>query len=213
MKQLSIAELVAKLNEGGWVVHGGHAVRDLHYYKGKVTQASFEGDTLIEGDILKVEIEDRTFELHFHNSTLNNPWTIVVTHQFKRQQQRKQSEGGGWHEVTATGIELQIRNPVIEDNIRREQREREQTQKEERTRQLREERAERRRQFAASLTRVFVGQKITNISITGEDLGGLCIELGDGSEIDIQLDGGDTYDAWLTVNSVSLQDFLPKDLL
>ncbi len=61
-----------------------------------------------------------------------------------------------------------------------------------------------RQRFVAKLKNEFVGKKLVNIDVIGEDLS---LEFEDGSKLSVELDGGDTCDAWINVNEVSLRDF------
>jgi len=52
--------------------------------------------------------------------------------------------------------------------------------------------------------REFIGKKLARIKAIGK--GSICIEFEDGSELSIELDGGDIRDAWISVNGVPIQD-------
>lgn len=196
---LSSTELVNKLNEGGWVVSGGHQARELGFSpKLPVVKASLLGETL------KIEGENRSFEVPSNDIALTDPWTVEIRHTFMRSQQRKKIEGGGWHEVPAVGVALQVSNPTFEKTIRKDREARAQREKEEQERQEAKAHEAARQQFVAKLTSEFVGKKLIKIDVIGEDLH---IEFEDGSKLSAQLDGGDTYDAWINVNNISLRDF------
>ena len=64
---LSSTELVNKLNEGGWIVSGGHQVQGVSFPKIPVVKASLLGDTL------KIEAGDRNFEVPSENIVLTDP--------------------------------------------------------------------------------------------------------------------------------------------
>jgi len=68
----------------------------------------------------------------------------------------------------------------------------------------RERRETARQQFAAKLTGEFVGKEVIKIDVIGG--GDLSIVFKDGSVLSIQLDGDDTWNAWITVNNVSLHN-------
>ncbi|QQG46102.1 MAG: hypothetical protein HYY55_04030 [Candidatus Niyogibacteria bacterium] len=196
---LSPIELVNKLNEGGWVVSGGHQVRELGFSPNpQVVGAS------LFGELVKIESGDRSFEVPSDNIALTDPWTVEIRHTFMRKQQRKKIEGGGWREVPAVGIALYVSNPTLKETIRRDYEARAQREKEERERRRAEAHEAARQQFVAKLTSEFVGKKLTEIDVVGENLH---IKFEDGSELSAKLDGGDCYDAWINVNNISLRDF------
>lgn len=196
---LSSTELVSKLNEGGWVVSGGHQARGLGFSpKLPVVNASLLGETL------KIETGDRSFEVPSNNIGLTDPWTVEIRHTFMRNQQRKKIEGGGWHEVPAVGVALRVSNPTLKETICKDREARAQREKEERERCEAEAHEAARQQFVAKLTSEFVGKKLAKIDVIGEDLH---IEFEDSSKLSAQLDGGDTYNAWINVNDISLRYF------
>ena len=196
---LSATELVNKLNESGWIVSGGHQARELGFSpKLPVVRASLLGETL------KIESDDRSFEVPSNNIALTDPWTVEIRHTFMRSQQRKKIEGGGWHEVPAVRVSLRVSNPTLEETIRQDREAQAQREKEGRKCSEAEVREAARQQFVAKLTSEFVGKKLTKIDVIDE---GLHIEFEDGSKLSMQLDGGDPYDAWINVNNISLRSF------
>lgn len=197
-RMLSSTELVNKLNEGGWIISGGYQVREVRFAKFPVVKASLLGETL------KIETRDRSFEVPSNNIVLIDPWIVEIRNTFMRNQQRKKIEGGGWHEVPTVGIALRMSNPTLEETIRKDCEARVQRERQERERREAEAHEVARQQFVAKLTSEFVGKKIAKIEVIGENL---YIEFEDGSRLSVQLDGGDTYDAWVSVNNISLYDF------
>jgi len=196
---LSSAELISKLNEGGWFVSGGHYVRELGFLtRFPVVEAS------LLGEILNIECDDVSFQVPSDNIVLTNPWVVEIRHTFMLNQQRKKIDGGGWHEVPAVRAVLRLLNPVLEETIRKDREARDKHEKEEQKRREMDAYEAARQQFVAKLTGEFVGKKVTEIDVSD---GGLCVGFEDGSELSIELDGGDIYDAWITVNDVSLDNF------
>lgn len=195
---LSSTELVSKLNEGGWVVSGGHQARELGFSpKLPVVKASLLGETL------KIEAGDRSFEVPSDNIYLFNPWTVEIRCMYMRRQQRKRDEGGGWHEVPVVGVTLRVSNPALEETIRKDREARAQHEEEERKRRVAEAREGARQQFVAKLTSEFAGRTLTKIDVIGEDL---YLEFEDGSRLSVQLEG-EAFNAWINVNDISLRDF------
>ncbi len=198
-KSLSATDLVNKLNEGGWVVSGGHQTRELGFSpKLPVVKASLLGETL------KIETGDRNFEVPSNNIGLTDPWIVEIHHTFMRNQMRKKIEGGGWHEVPTVGVALQLSNPALEETIRKKLDEQARRMTEELKRKKAEAREAARQQFVAKLTSEFVGKKLTKIDVGGGDLH---LEFEGGAKLSVELDGGDCYDAWINVNNICLDTF------
>ncbi len=200
-KSLSSTELVSKLNEGGWIVSGGHQVREVSFAKLPVVKAS------LLGEMLKIETGDRNFEVPSDNIVLTDPWTVEIRHTFMRNQQRKKIEGGGWHEVPAVGIALWVKNPTLEENARKAREDEAQRQKEEQARREAEALADRRQQFSANINAGFAGKKLIKIEVVDEWKLRLLFE--DNSTIEIASEICDCYYAGgsAVVNGISLQGF------
>ncbi len=190
------AELVAKLNSGGWFVTGGHNVGPI-FPKLPVIRAFLEGDTL------KVETADRNFEAPANNIAFC-AWEAEVRHTYIDRQLKKKIEGGGFREVTRVGCALRLVNPTIEEAARKARYEANRRRMEEELRKVDEELEVKKQAFVAKLTSEFVGKVPTAFNVDGGDL---TITFEGGSTLSIALHGGDTWDAWIAVNEVSLEDF------
>ncbi|MFA6895640.1 MAG: hypothetical protein WC242_00295 [Candidatus Paceibacterota bacterium] len=192
---LDALTFVEQLNAAGWVASAGipWKLQEL-----PVTKASLSGETL------KIEVGGHSFELPSDRILLVDPWTVKVLHTVMRRQQRKMIDGGGWHEVPGIGVAFSVRNPALEESIRRVRDEKARREEEERQRREAAEHEAKRQEFVARLTQDFVGKKLARIDVVGEDLH---LEFDDGSKLSIELAGGDTYDAWIDVNGISLHCF------
>lgn len=199
---LSPQELVNKLNEGGWIISGGHLVRETGFPKFSIIKASLHGETL------KIETSERSFEVPNDNIILINRWTAEIRHTFMRNQQRKKIEGGGWHEVPAIGVALRVSNPTLEENARKARDEEVRREEEEKARRAAEEFAARREQFITSINAGFAGKKLVKIEVVKECELRLLFE--DNSMIEIDSDLGDCcgYNCGsAVVNGVSLHSY------
>lgn len=204
-KPLSASELVDKLNEGGWFVTGGRNARDFGFSpKLAVIKTALDGETL------KVETAERSFEAPAGNIASSDPWAIGILQTFTRQEQRKKIEGGGWREVPFVGAALLVGNPTLEVAVKKEREEQAKREKEEKERKAVEELNARRNNFIANLTAGFVGKTLVEVAVTGEYHQGLQFEFDDGSVITIGSDIGDCcgYNCGsAVVNGVSLDTF------
>lgn len=208
---LSPTELVNKLNDGGWIVSGGHQVRELGFSpKLPVVRASLLGETL------KIETGDRNFEVPSDNIVLINPWTAEINHTFMRRQQRKKIEGGGWHEVPAVRVVLRVTNPEIEKSWREAQEAEAKCAREKRQEANRQRRTTEMKQFLASIKR-FVGEKITDFQLLDWDEGGpaLIVKFESGNTMRFEFDMNDCEGGYCCatakVNGTSLR-FEPESV-
>lgn len=177
---------------------GGHYVRDLGFTRLPVVDASDAGE------LVKISVADRTFEVQSNNIILTDPWVIELRHTFMRRQQRKKIEGGGWHEVPTRGVALQLTNPALEESVKKARADEKQRQKEEQDRRDAEAREAAKQQFLSQLTGEFVGKKLTKINA---GVGELQLEFEGGARMSVVLHGDDLYNAGVAVNRVDLGSF------
>lgn len=204
-KTLSPTELVSKLNEGGWIVSGGHKVREVVFPRLPVVKASLLGETL------KIEAGDRSFDVPSDNIALIHPWTIKIRHTFMASQQRKKIEGGGWHKVPAVRIALLVNNPTLEENARKTRQDEARRQKEESDRREAEALADRQQKFSSSINAEFADKKLIKIEVA--DKWKLRLLFEDNSTIEIDSEICDCYYAGgsAVVNGISLRSFNPPE--
>lgn len=203
-KPLLATELVDKLDEGGWVVSGGHQARELGFWpKLPVVKASFLGERLM------IKTENQDFEVPSDNIVLSDRWTIEIRHTFMVNQQRKKIEGGGWHEVPAVRAALRLSNPTALENDARQAREQAQREEEESKRCAAEKYEAARQEFVTKLTSEFVGKKLEAIGVRD---GGLHIEFN-GVKLYITLEGKYANTVSIFRRGVWICDFkyLPMD--
>src|SRR3989339_1052835 len=202
-KKISGEELVALLNGGGWEAVGGREMRNEGGFlpNEQVVKAS------VVAEKLSVTTDVRTFDLPSDNIVVVEEWLVEVRCSFMRRQQRKKVDGGGFVEVPAVGVALQLSNPELE-KAAKAVRDAEAKKKEEERRQ-REEKAyaEKCAKFQEELAKKFVGRKLVSIEVQG----GLLLRFEDGEKLFVELDGGDTYDAWIDVNGISLNTLEPAE--
>ncbi|OGH69587.1 MAG: hypothetical protein A2754_00305 [Candidatus Magasanikbacteria bacterium RIFCSPHIGHO2_01_FULL_47_8] len=198
-KSLSPTDLVNKLNEGGWSISGRHLMRGVSFSKLPVVKA------LLLGETLKIEVGDSNFDIPSDNIVLVSPWTIEIRETFMRRQQRKKSDGGGWHEVPTVGVTFRVMNLRMAETIQKQNEERVLRENREREDLKAKAYEAARQQFVAKLTSEFVGKKLTKIDVIDENLH---IGFEDGSEMFFSLGGGDTYDAYIVVNGTILGSFV-----
>lgn len=201
-KSLSSKELESKLNEGGWIVSGGHQARELGFSpKLPVVKASLLGETL------KIETGDRSFEVPSDNIVFFNPWAVEIRNTFMRRQQCKKIDGGGWHEVPTVGIALRVSNPTLEETIRKDCEAQAKRKKEDQEGREAEALANRRQQFSANINAKFAGMKLIKIEVVDEWKLQFLFE--DNSTIEIASEVCDCYFAGgsAVVNGIALKGF------
>lgn len=221
---LSAWKLVEKLNEGGWVVSGGRRVRGISAPNFPVIKAHLLGNEATK--TVMIETNEGTVELPGDRIAMVNPYTAVIRHTFMRKEQRSKIEGGGWREVPAVGVALEIQHVATaeeqrkiraeeqrrqdEINAEAERRQREESEREEEKRRQREAEAlvTRRQEFVNNLNAKFAGKRP------------LKIEVFEGTKLRILFEGDSTIEIgsdisdccgynWgsAVVNGVSLRDF------
>lgn len=201
-QQLSAQELVTKLNEGGWQIWGGHELKHGMQRQPVLNAYQADGKTWIA-------VAGYTFELKTDDVRIHDPWWIDIYQSYVTRCQRKQADGGGWHEVLVPHLGLRMMNPEMRKEITKDRVEQARQREQERKQREAEAREAARQRFVAKLTNDFVSKKLASINVLGEDL---YLEFDDGSKLFVELDGGDLYDAWINVNQTPLRDF-KHDLL
>ncbi|TSC89884.1 MAG: hypothetical protein G01um10143_374 [Parcubacteria group bacterium Gr01-1014_3] len=209
---LSAEKLIEKLNEGGWIVSGGHRVRGASFPNFPVIKAHLLGDE----PKLMIETHKGNFEVPSDRIAIINPYTAVIRHTFMRKEQRKKIDGGGWREVPAVGVALEVSYPKIRKDFQKAQEEnaRLQDRRSQRAKVTAETRRanklkKSRQEFAAKLCSKFGGKTIApdGIDLIENGVEGIELKFTDGTKISIELDGGDTWDAWIMVNKNDLSKF------
>lgn len=217
-KPMNAAECLSTLNAGGWMVTGGREIGS----SGIKFRISVKEASLDEGKI-RVVTEKGVYEAPVENIiSSDNGQRIMVLGVYTKKEQKKQIDGGGWCDVeyTTPALKFQTHASLIAADYAREERQKraeeelkkwheEQRRRNEEQNRLQEEaRKTRQEKFARELSDKFVGKKITEIDVVGEDLH---IEFEDGSKLSVVLDGSDTYGAWIEVNNISLRTFRKEE--
>jgi len=208
--ELTPDQLLEKFNDGGWILAGGRKMREAGLKWPSPSLPLVE--MLLVDETLTVKAIDHSFEFEVtgNDIILTKPWNIEIRQVYMRRQQRKKVDGGGWHEVPAMGVALRFYNPTLREAIEKEQQELAQREKAEREHLQAVSIETARQEFVTKLTQDHVGKRLTEINVDSD--GCLYLKFEDGSDISIELDGGDLYDVWINVNGISLDTFKPSEL-
>lgn len=196
---------------GGWRVTGGRLARK----KIGLADALVNGVELQGEKVLVVETSLGAIEVAFDGIEARDEWCIRFRKSVTDQEPRR---GGGIREVTRDATMLEVQNSEI---LRRVSRERRQTQEHSRRMQEqmrwdnereqaeleRKRRESLRQEFHRELDRVFLDSRIVGFEVSDGSLRITCEGEG-GIRKTIEFDFvGETYEADLIINGVSLNGF------
>lgn len=212
-----VRELV---HSGGWEVRGGRWATNL-VLPTAVTEALIVDNTSLmlwdkETPVTRIALDGLICELFDEERprliTIRGPYRHFV------RENRKKSDGGGYREVEKVDqvnqlilvhAETQAQLDAEQARLREERAERERvaqqrrTEVEERARKERELQAtERIRSFFDRLKVEIVGMRVKEVLLNMPDQQeGFAIVFEGGHVLNVHLDGGDTWDAWINLHS------------
>lgn len=194
-------ELVRELTSGKWFVTGGRAVQEI---VGSPVPAGTQLPIVsvsLEENALRIVTGDHAFTVPCDHVSQDHPWSIEIRRAVTVREQRKQVDGGEFREVSKPGaIMLRFTNPATFDAWMRERQEREEREQEEQERREEEERKAQRQEFLMRLN-ACLGRTITGIdAVPGESV---VLTFDNGTRLEVELDGGDIADAWLTIGVIA----------
>ncbi len=109
---LSLAELVNKLNEGGWVVWGGREARKLGIRAGACL-------TIIKvsliGILVRIDTPEHSFEMPTEFISIPDPGRVYFYCMAVEKRQRKKIDGGGWYEAPVVKEALELYSPSLSE--------------------------------------------------------------------------------------------------
>lgn len=209
MAKISLEQALSLVNAGGWQLRSGHSAKGVKPNM-LVTDAEIIGDALVLQDgyqVASIKVERLLVEMIDEG----RPRHLVFNGPYMAKQQRKVVDGGGFHEVEQIGTQFLLVNTAAQAQYEVElANEREQAkaatrvqeiaakaQAEEKRRRVLEERDSRVLMFLTRQKERIAGRRV--VDLTGGSMG-LTIKFDDGYELNIELDGGDTFDAWINVD-------------
>ena len=206
-KVIPVADAVRIINEGGWIATAGH------FLEGLGGRSAIGQDVRAEisstGSLL-ITVGDMTVDLPSDKIVRLDAWRIDVVRTHMVPQQRKQVDGGGWHDVPKDGQALRLVNRAIESALTAES---ERAAAEDL--RLRQEanvarRSEEKRLLLADLN-AFVGQTVTGFRLEESEDGDpqLIVEFGKNNSLSVAFDmngcEGGSCEATARVQSTSLR--------
>lgn len=202
MARISLEQALLLVNVGGWHLCGGRMAKGVAPNM-TVTKAEVVGDVLMLSNISEVVASVNIDRLSVEVVGEDRPRRIAFNGPFMVKQQRKKVDGGGWHEVEQIGTQLSLVNAAAQIQYEAELTERKQkadaaakTKAEEDRRCAEEERSACLLAFFARQKEQIAGSRV--VDLIGGPMG-LTIKFDNGHELNIELDGGDMYDAWINV--------------
>lgn len=201
MARISLEEALLLVNVGGWHLCGGRMAKGVSV---TVTKVEVVGDVLILRNGSEAVASVNIDRLFVEMVDVDRPRRITFNGPFMIKQQRKKVDGGGWHDVEQIGTQLSLINAAAQTQYEAELAEKKQkadadakAKAEEDRRRAEEERSARLLAFFARQKEQIAGSRV--VDLTGGPMG-LTIKFENGYELNIELDGGDIYDAWINVD-------------
>lgn len=204
--QIPLETALAHLNGGGWTITGGRLAVDpatrvevtsAHQVEPGTLEFWWDTDEVaiaMDTAGITITVDD---EAHPRHLSFLAPWPV--------KEQRKKAEGGGWHEVQRErpSVTLMSLRAVAQDQAdfaeaRRLAEADRQTRAGEEQRRREQQRFTNVHAFLALQMRQIGGARVSKLTA---DLGSLTIHFENGHSLRIDLDGGDTCDAWVNVVS------------
>lgn len=202
MANISLEQALLLVNAGGWRLRDVHLAKEV-MPNTVVTSAEIVGDTLVLRNGSESVVSVNTDRLLADMMDPERPRRIAFSGPFMISQQRKKVDGGGWHEVERIGTRFLLVNMAAQTQYETEQtKKREQSEaaakakEEDDRRRVLEERDARRSAFLARQKEQIGDSRVFELVATSSDIR---IKFDNGHELKIELDGGDTYDAWINI--------------
>lgn len=196
MAKITLEAVLALVNAGGWRISNGHMAKGigLHLH---VTGAEVLEDMLLLRNDKEVVASVSLGRLSIDVVNEARPCLINFDGPFMIRQQRKKIDGGGWHDVEKIGLLLSLIDEEAWAQYKSEHvvgR-----RKTDADAKVRAEEARDARIFAflARQKEQIAGSRVVDL------IGGptsLTIKFDNGYELNIELDGDDTWDAWINVD-------------